>query len=384
MSTITTLIPAYKKDYLAELFIGLRQQTFQDFRVVLSDDSPGAEITRLIREGHFAQVIGTLDLTVVRGPRHARRNHEQLVGLWASREAARRSPLIHVHLDDDVIFPEFYRSHVQAHEHAITLGRPLGVSVSRRWLSGPDGRPTGTLPLPEAVTQALAKAHPASGGEATGNALMVDPALLFDTTVAVCQNWLGELSNMVFSAAGAAHYPMPPAEGLNYYALLDIGWVLQLADQAPVAFLADPMSVFRQHPQQTTHNVASHGGRLAHLAWVTYAIAAWRQGRIDARAAVKAVGIATQRCLRQYPNDPVMSRFFGLLQHQGTSMEGLSAAYEAFWGELLASDAGTRPVAKPATGSDRSDMAPPTRTGAAGAPPGVAAAGPIEPALADA
>ena len=45
MSLLTTLIPAYKKDYLAELFLGLRHQRFKDFRGILSDDTPGAEST---------------------------------------------------------------------------------------------------------------------------------------------------------------------------------------------------------------------------------------------------------------------------------------------------------------------------------------------------
>ena len=49
MATITTLIPAYKKEFLGEVFLGLRRQSFKDFRIVLSDDSPGDEISSLIR-----------------------------------------------------------------------------------------------------------------------------------------------------------------------------------------------------------------------------------------------------------------------------------------------------------------------------------------------
>ena len=75
MTLITTLIPAYKKDYLAELFLGLRHQTCKDFKVILSDDSPDDEITRLIRDGHYAALLSKLDLTVVRGPKNARKNH---------------------------------------------------------------------------------------------------------------------------------------------------------------------------------------------------------------------------------------------------------------------------------------------------------------------
>ena len=67
MTLIATLIPAYKADYLCDLFAGLRSQTFKDFRVILSDDSPGARITEMIRGGRFDALIKNLNLLVVRG-----------------------------------------------------------------------------------------------------------------------------------------------------------------------------------------------------------------------------------------------------------------------------------------------------------------------------
>jgi hypothetical protein len=41
---ITTLIPAYRDDYLNDLFHGLAEQTYKNFRVVISDDSPEQKI----------------------------------------------------------------------------------------------------------------------------------------------------------------------------------------------------------------------------------------------------------------------------------------------------------------------------------------------------
>ncbi len=177
MSHITTLIPAYKKEHLGAVFLGLRRQSFKDFEVILSDDSPDDAITHLIRSGHWARLTDGLRLTVVRGPKNARRNHEQLLDLWGER-----SPLVHFHLDDDIIYPEFYRQHVNAH-----LLAPCCASVSQRWLSHDDGVPAWTLPLPDLITQC------------EGHLLQLDRQELFASTVAVCQNWLGELSNMVFS-----------------------------------------------------------------------------------------------------------------------------------------------------------------------------------------
>ena len=62
MTMLTTLIPAYKSEHLADLFLGLRTQTWTQFRVVLSDDSPGAIITDQIRRGTFDALVDDLKL----------------------------------------------------------------------------------------------------------------------------------------------------------------------------------------------------------------------------------------------------------------------------------------------------------------------------------
>jgi hypothetical protein len=320
MTTITTLIPAYRKDFLADVFAGLARQSFKDFRVILSDDSPDAEITRLIRDGHYAALLSTLNLTVVRGPRNARRNHEQLLEMWDGS-----TPLVHFHLDDDIVYPEFYRTHVGMHAQ-----RACGVSVSRRWLSGIDGRPALDLPLPQVVV------------EQNERVTDVPAATLFATTVAVCENWLGELSNMVFSAEGARCYPRPPAQGLSYYGLLDIGAVLEVSRKLPVTFVQDHLGVFRQHPEQTTHNRRSHGARIAYLCWATYALAAWHERRITPQQCVNAIAIISRRILQHFPEDPVMASYLELLERHASDLGQLHAAYTRFWEQLLASDPSTR------------------------------------------
>jgi len=331
MTLITTLIPAYKKDYLAELFLGLRQQTCKDFRIILSDDSPDDEITRLIRDGHYAVLLSKLDLTVVRGPKNARRNHQQLLDLWAGK-----TPLVHFNLDDDVVYPDFYRMHAAVHARG-----GYAATVSRRWLSGSDGRPSVDLPIPDFIA------------EQTERVVDVDPSKLFGSTVAICENWLGELTNMVLSVDGARHYPQPPADGVSYYGLLDIGLVLEASRHLPIAFIHDHLSVFRQHPQQTTHNVKSHGGRIAFLCWVTYALAAWKDERISAAQAVQAIGIATRRIIAHYADDETMAQYLHLLEKNSGNLTQLHAAFAPFWARLLASHPGTQPRAAPADSARR-------------------------------
>ena len=323
MKLITTLIPAFRKDYLGELFLGLHHQTFKDFRVILSDDSPAAEITTMIREGRFGALLDGLDMVVVRGPQNARLNHQALLDLWAGR-----TPLLHFHLDDDLIYPEFYQSHVDAHE-----GRRLAASISRRWLSPPDGRPVLAVPLPD-----FARQDPR-------HVLEFGADELFSTTVAHCDNWAGELSNMVFSAEGAHHYPQPPAQGLNYYGLLDIGFALEASRHMPLALIREHLGVFRQHPQQTTHNVGTHGARIAFLAWIAYALAAWREGRIDAAQAVHAVAVASQRSLQHLADDPWVAEYLSLVEAHNRSLDDLHDAFAAFWGRLLGAHPATCPAA---------------------------------------
>jgi hypothetical protein len=209
--------------------------------------------------------------------------------------------------------------------------------------------PAWTLPLPELVTQC------------DGHLLQLTREELFNSTVGSCDNWLGELSNMVFSAEGAALYPRPPAEDLSYYALLDIGALLTASEAQPVTVIREYLSVFRQHEQQTTQQMTSgsHGGRIGFLAWITYALAAWRDGLIEPTVAVKAIGIATRRIVQHFPDSPEMAPFFHILDTQANSLDQLYLAYRSFWLQLLASQPGTSPALT------RAPVVMPAGTGAA-------------------
>jgi hypothetical protein len=315
MTRITTLIPAYKPEYLGEAFLGLRRQSFRDFQVILSDDSPGGVITEMIRDGRFGPLAAELNLLVVRGPGNARRNHEQLLDLWRGQ-----SPLVHFQLDDDVIFPNFYRAHTAAH----ATGR-FAATISQRWLSQTNSQPAWDLPLPAFINDSPLRMVPVTSPQ------------LFASTVAVCENWLGELSNMVLSAEGASHYPRPPADALSYCGLLDIGALLEAGRHLPLLFLRDHLGIFRQHTDQVTRSTGSRSHRVALLAWAAFALHAWAEGRISAQDVVQAVSITVQRCMQQYPmDDPVMNAFYDIVQHEGTSIVKLHAAFTKLWLSLFA------------------------------------------------
>ena len=333
MTAITTLIPAYKPEYLGETLLALRRQSLRDFRVILSDDSPGAVITDMIRDRRFGAATDGMDLTVVRGPGNGRLNHLKLVDLWAGS-----TPFMHLLMDDDVPFPAFYRTHLQAHARSA-----FSVTVSARWLSQDDAAPAWSLPLPAFVEESEARV------------VTVDAARLFASVVPPCENWLGELSNMVWTAEAGARYPRPPAEGLNYYGLLDIGAVLEAVAHAPVGFIRDHLGVFREHGRQTTQGVGNLGHKICMLVWAAYGLHAWSQERIDARDAVRAISTTVRRCLDLYgEGDPVMDEFYGLVEHRGGSLAELHAGFREFWSRLLAAHAGGLPAAaRPPTATPR-------------------------------
>lgn len=315
MPLIATLVPAYKLDFLAPLFGALRTQTLRDFRVIVSDDSPGATITQALRSGRFDALIAGLDLTVVRGPCSALKNHQHLLDTWAGS-----TPLVHLLMDDDVIYPEFYRAHAALH-----AGRTLSASVSLRWLTGSGGEPFAALPLPDFVMQSTARS------------IEVDPARLFDSTVARAENWLGELSNMVFRAEAARCFPRPPADGVSYFGLPDIGLLLNAAGSGPIRVLLDHLSGFRQHAGQTTANTQSSNLKIAHLAWVAFALQARRDRHLDDARAMQGIAAATRRCLQIYAGDAVMQRYFAIVQAALSDLARFETEFGMFWQALLRS-----------------------------------------------
>lgn len=323
MSRVATLIPAYKPDFLGDLFAGLRSQSFKDFRVILSDDSPEAVITTQIRQGRFDAELQGLELLVVRGPCSPLKNHQQLLDVWAES-----TPLVHLLMDDDVIYPDFYREHVALHSRS-----GLSASVSRRWLTRPSGEPFATLPVPPFV------------GTSDARVVEVNTTQLFTTTVAQCENWLGELSNMVFTARAALRFPRPPAHGVSYFGLPDVGLLLNAAGEGPILFLRDHLSGFRQHAGQTTANTQSVNLQIAFVAWIAFALQARRDGHLDDAATVRAIAIAAQRCVHHYAAVATMRPLFAAVRDHLVDLARFEAAFSDFWQGLLASCPDTRPAA---------------------------------------
>jgi hypothetical protein len=314
MSAIVTLIPAYKPEYLGDLFVGLRSQKFKDFRVVLSDDSPGAEITERIRAGVYGKLAQELNLLVVRGPcQGSQKNIQHLIEGWGDV-----APLVHVHLDDDVVYPDFYRAHADAHAQ-----KPFGASVSLRWVTSTDGRPQLDLPLPSMLEKGNERIVAVTGEQ------------LFASTVAKCENWLGEISNVILSAEGARRYAHSQMGGFSYYGLGDVGVLLDVSRHFSIAVIRDHLSGFRSNPQQASAQIHSFGVKCGHLAWVALALAAWSGGHISPQQTVQSLTIAIMRSAHLYAGDAQMESFFALFEKHAHDLGELAHAFGTLWAAFL-------------------------------------------------
>jgi glycosyltransferase involved in cell wall biosynthesis len=319
MSNIATLIPAYKHEHLADLFASLQSQSYKNFKVILCDDSPARLITQQFRSGKFDQLTAGMNVAIVPGGGGLWKNHQKALDTWAGS-----TPLVHLLMDDDVIYPNFYLEHVSQHAQ-----RALSASVSLRWLARPDGVPFTSLPLPDFINSAEQRV------------VEIDATRLFQSTVEQCENWLGELSNMVFTAQAARHFPRPPKEGLSYFGLPDVGTLLGAVETGTIAVLRDHLSGFRQHAAQSTAGTQTVALKIAFLAWVAFALHARDQKRINDQAAIHAIATATQRCLHHYGRDPQLQPFFQLVVSHGTNLPAFREHFTRYWLDLLASHADT-------------------------------------------
>src|SRR5262245_32799757 len=123
---VTTLIPAYKTEHIVPLFASLLYQSRPPARVIVSDDSPDGRFGEILRSDGMAAVRERLIVEIHAGPRAgAYENFKHLVGLWD-----RSTPLVHLLLDDDVIYPTFYARHIDVH----AVGQ-FSCSISARWIA---------------------------------------------------------------------------------------------------------------------------------------------------------------------------------------------------------------------------------------------------------
>lgn len=288
----TTLIPAYKPQYLNELLQALLVQSLPPARVVISDDSPDGAFQRILGEPSHAALVKRLHIEVVAGPRQgAWRNVQQLLRLHANR-----TPYFHLLLDDDVPYPNFYARHLEAHRLSDN-----GCVVSRRWYADDAGRPSHDLRVPQALDTRPERM------------LSLPGSVLFPLTLGVCNNWMGEFSNFTFGSRWTDPLRQPLIGGVRCNGLEDIGSVLMVAQTAPVSWINEHLGYFRVGPHQGTQQPLSRNYKRGALAWTAMAVGALRAGHLDEASARASLAHSTQYVVRGYVGQADMQPFIEVL-----------------------------------------------------------------------
>lgn len=314
---ITVLVPAYKSQYLPELLRALQSQTLPPARVVFSDDSPDQAFQRALATPEARAAWPALHLEVIPGPRN---------GAWANfrhllQHYQGETAFFHLQLDDDIPYPQFYERHAQA--HALAQGQ---AAVSRRWTALESGEPTGSLPVPESIHGQLQRLF------------ALGPDVLFPSTVAASNNWLGEFSNATFRAGMREELLSTRLAGVSFTGLEDIGAFLVACRQAPLIYINEHLGFFRTSPGQNTSLTTGRIFKLGLLAWVALALASHRLGYLDAgqmAAVAQRIGGTVLQHYRAV--DPAMCGVaeLGLRLGQGAEAEAdYLAAWHAYSGAL--------------------------------------------------
>lgn len=287
------LIPAYKHKFLIPLLMGLRAQTFQEFKVIISDDSPNNEITGILREASFAETIDKLKIEVIQGPKQGPMTN--IVHLIDHIQGAQG--LVHFLLDDDVIYPTFYEEHIKAH----ATGN-VGVSISYRWFVNEAGQPLAKTNIPAFINKNSNQVQRLESQE------------LFDTVVPNCDNWLGEFSNVVFAADQLHKFKRSSLNTTPYYGLGDIGFYLEIAMSADLVLIKNYLSGFRSHSQQNSLNIMSKTFKAGLLSWIAIAVDAYQLNKISINQLNQTRHYTYITLARHYSDTDDMKVFVDLLE----------------------------------------------------------------------
>lgn len=289
---ITTLIPAYKTKYIDDLLGSLQEQTHPPLKVIISDDSPKGAFREALYAGPHAKALEKLDVAFHEGPRTgAADNIRQLLKLWDGS-----TELFHIMLDDDVLYPEFYERHLVAH-----LSGTFSCSISRRWTATEQGRPIGSLPIPDVVANNM------------NRMVELGPEVLFMTTVPECKNWFGEFSNAVYRASCGPLLAHPQLASISYVGLWDLGSFLAASIENPVCYIQDYLGSFRTSPDQNSAQTFGVGMKSAVLSYVTLALGGRRLGRFTDEQLVKCLEVLASVMNAYYGTQDDMRSFCALM-----------------------------------------------------------------------
>jgi hypothetical protein len=310
---VTTLIPAFKPQFLPQLLRALRHQTYRPARVIVSDDSPEQVFVSTLRGIEGTPLARELNLTVVAGPRQGGLpNVRHLLDVWAAK-----TELFHILCDDDLIYPDFYRWHVAAQ------GAGFRCTVSRRWSTDEHGQPLAMLDEPNEIVGAAQAI------------LSLSAQQLFPAIVGTANNWLGEVSNVVMHRDLADLYRDLSFEGIAYNGLEDVGSFLRASVRQPIGLITHFLGMFRQHADQNTANQKRRQIKMGHVAWIALALASERAGYLTREQAQQCIARIGHVTSVKYAAEPDMTQLCAAIVRLTKNEAGAVDDFLACWSQFV-------------------------------------------------
>ena len=312
----TTLIPVYKTQFIEDTVQCLKAQTLQNFQVIFSDDSPTQDLVELLGEFHADTPI-TFPFQVIQGKRLGPvSNCHHLLTAWNFS-----SPYIHYLLDDDLIFPDFYRWHAQAYERT-----QAKTCISARIVVNEKKSPLGTSSLPDYIWQA----------DTTITPLSLQSCIT--SIIPTCNNWLGELSSATFHGATMSATLTGSLRRIPYYGLNDLGIFLEMIAAEPAAYIQNNLGAFRINRLQTSGDSRSTIFKSTIISWISLALDAHSMGALNAAALAQTLTTIKKSIDNLLPSNPELQPLAQHLRHWQTQPQDISTfaqAFASYWSQQL-------------------------------------------------
>jgi glycosyltransferase involved in cell wall biosynthesis len=260
---VTIAIPAYHERYFGEAFASALAQHHAPLEILVSDDSPGEAIGRMVRDAADARVRYLRN-----SPRLGfARNFTALLH-------AARGDLIKFLNDDDRLLPQC----VEELAGVLEANPGVKLATSRRRVIGAGGE---TLPDTQA-TQPLALVSAMFVGRQLGDLALVNSV-----------NVIGEPTTAMFrrSQLAVEGDSMFRWEGREYHCLADLSVWLRLLRTGFAYYSAAPLSEFRRHADQEQDRPGGAFECMVERLWIARAArgVGYLASPVDWRAALAAV-----------------------------------------------------------------------------------------------
>jgi hypothetical protein len=256
---ITTLIPGYKVKNIANLIIGIANQTHKPKKIIISDDSNNFQFTSEFLNSQQYPLLKDISIEFFKGPQNgAYENFKQLIKIWNHE-----SELVHLMLDDDFIYPLFYEKHFLTHSSG-----NFSCSVSPRWSANHDGIPIRHQDVPDVIKFNSNKI------------ISMSKDIVFSTTAAECKNWLGEFSNTVMHKSTCDLILKPELVQISYAGLWDLGYFINASQHNPIAYVNEYLSFFRLGGESNSSKIFGPHMKAAFLAYAALTRASQKLNQI--------------------------------------------------------------------------------------------------------